>query len=213
MAGYETLGAILAAVADDSPNLTVIASELFSAEVPGRVLAGELDVGLALHPEPMRGVRSEPLRKEPLALLVSKRHRLAGADPIPLARLANETLLLFPRELAPAHYDHIVAACEQAGFRPRVEAFADPPPQAMLAHLQAGLEVGLPPTSFALHAAAAEPGLIAHRIVEPEIVAEWSMLWAERARSAAIARFLESARRCAEEHDWLRSASAVPLSA
>jgi len=44
-------------------------------------------------------------------------------------------------------------------------------------------------------------------------VAEWSMLWAERARSAAIARFLESARRCAEEHDWLRSASAVPLSA
>jgi hypothetical protein len=83
----------------------------------------------------------------------------------------------------------------------------------MLAHLQAGLEVGLPPTSFALHAAAAEPGLIAHRIVEPEIVAEWSMLWAERARSAAIARFLESARRCAEEHDWLRSASAVPLSA
>jgi len=213
MAGYETLGAILAAVADDSPNLTVIASELFSAEVPGRVLAGELDVGLALHPEPMRGVRSEPLRKEPLALLASTQHRLAHVEPVPLADLANETLLLFPRELAPAHYDHIVAACEQAGFRPRVEAFADPPPQAMLAHLQAGLEVGLPPTSFALHAAAAEPGLVAHRIVEPEIVAEWSMLWAERARSAAIARFLESARRCAEEHDWLRSASAVPLSA
>src|SRR6185295_19552581 len=55
MAGFETLAAILAAVADDSPNLTVIACELFSAEVPGRVLACEQDVGLALHPEPMRG--------------------------------------------------------------------------------------------------------------------------------------------------------------
>jgi hypothetical protein len=203
MAGFETLAAILAAVEHDSPNVTVIASELFSAEVPGRVLAGELDVGLALYPEPMRGVRTEPLRKEAHVLLVSDRHRLAGADPIPLARLANETLLLFPRELAPGYYDRIIAACEQAGFQPRVEAFADPPPQAMLARLQAGREVGLPAASLGLHAAAAEPALIARRIVEPEIVAEWSILWAERAQSAAITRFLESARRCAEENGWL----------
>jgi DNA-binding transcriptional LysR family regulator len=202
-AGFETLAAIVAAVENDSPNVTVIASELFSAGIPGRVLAGELDVGLALHPEPMRGVRSELLRKEPLVALVSKRHRLAGADPIPLARLENETLLLFPRELAPAYYDRIMAACEQAGFQPHVEAFADPPPQAMLARLQAGREVGLPPASLGLHAAAAEPGMIARRIVEGEIVAEWSILWAERAQSAAIAHFLESARRCAEENEWL----------
>jgi len=209
-AGFETLAAILAAVEHDTPNVTVIASELFSTEVPGRVLAGELDVGLALHPEPMRGVRSELLRREPHVLVVSNRHRLAGADPIPLASLENETLLLFPRELAPAYYDRIIAACEQSGFQPHVEAFVDPPPQAMLARLQAGREVGLPPASLGVHAAAAEPGLIARRIVEPEIVAEWSLLWAERAQSAVIARFLESARRCAEEHDWLPSP--VPLS-
>ena len=211
MAGYETLAAILGAVGDDSPNVTVIASELFSAEIPRRLLAGELDVGLALHPEPMRGVRSEPLRNEPLMLLVGQRHRMARAHPVPLADLANETLLLFPRELAPAHYDHIIAACEQAGFHPRVEAFADPPPQAMVARLQAGREVGLPPASFAFHAAAAGAGLVAREIVEPEIVAEWSILWAERAQSAAIERFLESGRRCAEENGWL--ASPMPLSA
>src|ERR1700759_4858863 len=101
-AGFETLGAILAAVGHDSPNVTVIASELFSAEVPSRVLAGELDVGLALHPEAMGGWRSGPLRNEAHVPPVSRRHRLAGTDPIPLAGLANETLLLFPRELAPA---------------------------------------------------------------------------------------------------------------
>ncbi len=37
-ASFETLGAILAAVEDDNPNMTVIASELFSAGIPGRVL-------------------------------------------------------------------------------------------------------------------------------------------------------------------------------
>ena len=144
MAGFETLAAILAAVEHDSPNVTVIASELFSAEIPGRVLAGELDIGLALHPEPMRGVHGQPLRREPHLLLVSRRHRLAGADPIPLAGLENETVLLFPRELAPAYYDRIVAACEQAGFQPRVEAFTDPPPQAMLARSKRGARSACP---------------------------------------------------------------------
>jgi hypothetical protein len=122
---------------------------------------------------------------------------------------ASKTVLLFPRELAPAYYDRIIAACEQAGFQPRVEAFADPPPQAMLARVQTGREVGLPPASFAFHAAAAETGLIARRVVEPAIVAEWSILSAERTQSAAITRFLESARRCAEEHDWLSSPMAL----
>src|SRR4029077_4649136 len=98
---------------------------------------------------------------------------------------------------------------EQSGLHPRVGSSAAPPPQAMLARLQAGREVGLPPASLGLNAAAAQPGLIARRIVEPEIVAEWSILWAERAQSAAITRFLESARRCAEEHGWLSSPVAL----
>src|SRR6202051_2740388 len=34
LAGVETLGAILAAIEHDSPNVTVIASELFSAKIP-----------------------------------------------------------------------------------------------------------------------------------------------------------------------------------
>ena len=203
MAGYETLGAILAAVEHDSPNLTVIASELFSSEVPGRVLAGELDVGLALFPEPMRGVRSRPLRVEPLALVLGKHHHLAGTDPVPVARLRGETLLMFPRELAPGYYDRVVAACEQHGFQPHIRAFSDPPPQAMVARLRTTREVGIPPASFAYHTAAADPDLVARKIAEPEIMVEWSILWPARVQSEATARFLESARRCAEERGWL----------
>ena len=209
MAGYETIGALLTAVEHDSPNVTVVASELFSAEIPARVLAGELDIGLALFPEPMRGVRSERLRIEPLALLLGKHHRLADADSIPVASLEGETLLLFPRELAPEYYDRVIAACEQSGFEPRVRTFVDPPPQAMVARLLATSELGLPPASFAFHAAAAEPGVVARPIVQPEIDVEWSILWAARAQSGAIARFLESARRCAEENGWLVSSVAV----
>ena len=205
VAGYETLGAILTAVEHDSPNVTVIPSQLYGAEIPGRVLAGELDIGLALFPEPMRGVLSEPLRREPCALLLSKHHRLADVDPIPLASLENETLLLFPRELAPGCYDRVIAACEQSGFQPQVRTFPDPPPQAMVARLQAGREVGLPPASVAFRAAAAEPGIVVRKVVLPEIPAEWSILWAAQAQPTAVGRFLESARRCSEENGWLSS--------
>jgi DNA-binding transcriptional LysR family regulator len=203
-ASFETLGAILAAVENDNPNMTVVPSELFSAEIPGRILAGEVDVGVALEPEPMRGVRSELLRIEPLVLLIGARHRLADASVVPLASLENETLLLFPRELAPTYYDRIISACEQAGFQPHVSAFPKPPPHATLARLPAGREVSLAPASFALHAAAAEPGILAHEIAQPGIMAEWSILWSARAQSEATARFLGSARRCAGENNWLR---------
>jgi hypothetical protein len=50
----------------------------------------------------------------------------------------------------------------------------------------------------------AEHRLVARRVDQPEIVTEWSILWAERGESAAVTRFLESARRCADEHGWLR---------
>jgi hypothetical protein len=153
----------------------------------------------------MRGVLGEPLRVEPLVLLVGKRHRLADASVVPLASLENETLLLFPRELAPAHYDRVIAACEQAGFEPNVRAFPDPPLSAMLARLPAGREVCFATASFALSAAAGEPDILAVEIAEPGIMADWWILWPERAGSAATARFLDSARRCAAENNWLRS--------
>jgi DNA-binding transcriptional LysR family regulator len=204
-ASFETLGTIVAAVEDDNPNITIVASEVFSARIPGRLLAGKADVGIALLPEPMRGVHSELLRVEPLVLLVGKRHRLADATVVPLASLENETLLLFPRELAPAHYDRVIAACEQAGFEPNIRAFPDPPLPAMLARLPAGREVCTATASFALSTAAGQPDIVAVEIAPPGILAEWFILWPARTRSAAITRFLDSARRSAAENQWLPS--------
>jgi DNA-binding transcriptional LysR family regulator len=210
-AGFETLGAILAAVEDDNPNMTVIPNELFSAEIRDRVLAGELDVGLALHPEPATGIHAETLRVEPVAALLGKGHRLADASSIPLADLEHETVLLFPRELAPAYYDRIMESCEQAGFQPQVRAFPKPSVHASLARLVGAREVGLIPASFAFPGAEAEPGVVAREIVNPQILAEWSILWPERAESSATRRFLDSARRCATENHWLSDAPLRPF--
>jgi DNA-binding transcriptional LysR family regulator len=203
MANFEMLRVILAAIDNEIPNLSVVPSELFSAEIPRRILAGEQDVGLALHTESMKGIRSELLRIEPVAAVLSKRHRLADASVVPLTSLQHETILLFPRELSPAHYDYIVAACEQSGFQPRIKAIRNAPPQAMLARLQAGREVGLTPASFAFHAVQSAPDVVARRIVQPEVLDKWSIVWPAHSQSAAIERVLDTVRRCSTENDWL----------
>jgi len=205
VSSLDTLTKLLDALQEDHPDLTVDARELFSAEIPERLCAGDLDIGLALAPQPLDGVAGEILRQETVSALLSTRHRLAAAPTIPLTALSVETLLLFPRRLAPAYYDGIVAACHEAGFAPGIRAFEDPPVNAMLARLSSGREVGLAPASFAEHAAKASTSVTVRDVVDPPIAAELSVLWPTNDPSPAIAGVLATARRCAERHGWRRS--------
>lgn len=208
VANFGTLTVLLDALRDERPDLTIDARETFSAEIPERLCAGELDVGLALSPLPFDGVSAEVLRREPVSGLLSTRHPLAGAPKIPLAELRDETLLLFPRRLAPAYHDGIVAACRDAGFAPEIRAFEDPPVNAMLARLSGGREIGLAPASFAEHAANLSSTLTARDVVDPRIAADLSVLWPTADLSPAVAGVLDTARRCAAREGWLRGPSA-----
>ena len=202
--GLGTLTALLGALREEHPDFVIDARELFSAEIPERLRAGELDVGLALSPPPLDGVRGELLREEPVAAVLGAHHRLADVPRIPVKALRDETLLLFARRLAPAYYDTIIAACQEAGFSPTVCAFDEPPVNAMLARISSGLEVSLAPASFAEHAVKTSPGTVLREVVDPPIMAELSVLWPANDPSPAIANVVDTARRCAERNNWLR---------
>ncbi|MBO0607836.1 LysR family transcriptional regulator [Myceligenerans salitolerans] len=204
VANFGTITTLLDALQEAHPDVTIDAREIFSAEIPERLRVGDLDIGLALSPQPFDGVTGEILRREAVSALLSTRHRLAAAPKIPLADLHDETLLLFPRPLAPAYYDRIVAACHEVGFTPEVCAFEDPPVNAMLARLSGGREVGLAPASFAEHAANLGTALTVRDVVDPQIPAELSILWSTNDPATAVASILATARRCAERHHWLR---------
>lgn len=204
---FDTLTALLDALREDHPDFLVEAREYFSAEIPERLRAGDLDIGLALSPPPVDGVAAELLREEPVAAVLSARHRLADAPRIPLAELRDETLLLFARHHAPAYYDTIVAACHEAGFSPDVCAFDEPPVNAMLARLSSGREVSLSPASFAERAAKTSSGIVVRDVVDPPIMAELSVLWPTNEPSPAIATVVDTAREVAERSKWLRDPS------
>lgn len=201
--GIDTLTTLLNALHEEHPGFTVVPREVFSAEIPDQLRAGDLDIGLALAPPARDGVSGQILREEPVSALLSARHRLAAEPTIPVGALRAETLLLFPRRLAPAYYDGIVAACQAAGFTPEIRAFENPPVNAMLARLSSGREIGLAPTSFARHSAKPNSSIVVRDVVDPPIMAQLSMLWPTSDPSPAIAGVRATARRCAEHHGWL----------
>jgi hypothetical protein len=57
---------------------------------------------------------------EPTVMVLPSGHKLSGLASAPLAAFANETFVLFPRELNPANYDLIMSAFSRAGFSPKL---------------------------------------------------------------------------------------------
>lgn len=96
---------------------------------------------------PCSDIRVDHMATEPMLLAVHRRHGLAGRDRIDLSEIADESFILLERSAAPENYDQIVAACERAGFAPRV-VFHAPQPACALLLASAGIGVTLVPASL-----------------------------------------------------------------
>lgn len=122
---YETLPALVDALAEAQRELTVRPQEVFGADIP-RLLSADQSFDAALAPRATLGgdLRQHPLRHEELMAVVSVDHPLAGADRPALAAFAPHPLQLWPRDMAPGYHDAVVSACRAAGFEPTIDETA-----------------------------------------------------------------------------------------
>jgi DNA-binding transcriptional LysR family regulator len=93
---------------------------LYTQEQVDALTRREIQVAFPLLPIPHRGLIVEPITIEPLVVALPSGHPLAELDPLPLARLKEESFIFFTRAVAPSYYDLVIAACRKAGFAPRV---------------------------------------------------------------------------------------------
>jgi DNA-binding transcriptional LysR family regulator len=84
--------------------------------------AGTIDLAVSLCPEIAGDLAYETVRSEEVVALLAATHPHARAESLSLGELADEGLLLFPRELAPRLYDVMVGLCRDAGFKPTVRS-------------------------------------------------------------------------------------------
>ena len=97
-------------------------------------------------PTERESLRAIPLPDEHLWIALPAGHALAARKRIRLGELSNEPFILYPRANGSLLYDAIIAACQSAGFSPRVVQEA-PQMASMVSLVAAGVGVTLVPES------------------------------------------------------------------
>lgn len=83
---------------------------------------GRIDLCLLCVPvADSEGLAIEPLVDEDCVIALPHRHALANAPSVSLESLAKEKFVLFARDFSPALHDSIMATCEKAGFKPKLD--------------------------------------------------------------------------------------------
>jgi DNA-binding transcriptional LysR family regulator len=187
---FETLPALGRALRASHPGVDLLAQEMWNAQIAPALASGTIDVALSLCPEIAAGIDIEPIRREPLVVLMPRAHALARASSIALSSLAGEEFVLFPRELAPRLHDMFVAIYRRAGFEPRLrrESFHAGWDLGILADLAA---VALAPASVAT---GLPETIAAVAVSEPRDTLETCLVSRSDSPSPAVAACLAAAR-------------------
>jgi DNA-binding transcriptional LysR family regulator len=152
----------------------------------------EIDVAFIRPPlSDAKGLEVEPLGEEPMVVVLPESHPRAGDRSMPLAALAEETLILFPRTIGPGLHDAIIASCQRAGFSPKLGKDA-PQISTTVQMVAAGFGLSIVPQSIMQLRLA---GVAYIRIEGEAPRAPVSLAYRRDDRSTTVRNFVASARR------------------
>jgi DNA-binding transcriptional LysR family regulator len=195
---YETLPALIDALAADHPELKVRPREVFAEDI-ARLLGDErVDAALAPHVGPGPGLDQHLVRVEPFVAAVSDDHPLAGEQEVRLAALAGQTIELWPQTMAPGYYNAVIAACRDAGFEPQLDEQAAG--SAVWGNIARRRGVGLVVGSLRYQL---PRGLTLIALAAPAPALAIDLVWPTDRTTPAIRRLVEAADRVARDRGWL----------
>ncbi len=123
---YTSVPALVGKFRQFYPEVSITLSQGIVSRQVDLLLAGEIDVGLVRQPVSNPYLRSLSLFKEPFVVAIPSNHPLAAKPTVNLRQLADEDMVIFSRQEAPAIYEHLRKMCEKAGFTPRIALEAHP---------------------------------------------------------------------------------------
>jgi DNA-binding transcriptional LysR family regulator len=189
---------IIRAYRERYPGIVVTPDQSNTPLLVARLRRREIDVAFVRPPlSDAEGLVVEPLVEEATVIVLPELHPRAGDRFMPLAALAEETLILFPRTIAPGLYDAIIASCQRAGFSSKLGQEA--PQISTTAHMvAAGFGVSIVPQSIAQIRLAG----VAYLGIEGEAPrAPISLAYRRDDRSTIVRNFVAAARRHARAAD------------
>jgi len=115
-----TLAHVVRTYRQRHPGVRIDLREMPTSEQLTALLRGELDVGFVRGADADPRLHVELFAREPLLIALHGDHPGASAARVPLASLANDPWVLFPRAIAPRLHEQVIRLCRQAGFTPNV---------------------------------------------------------------------------------------------
>jgi molybdate transport repressor ModE-like protein len=124
----EVVAPAVAALRERAPQVRVRVKDAEGQASLRLLLDGEVDAAVAVEHRDTLGpghdtLLREPLYAEPFDAVLPPGHRMAGQESVPLSALAAEPWIT-PWPGNPV-YDVVTRACEDTGFRPRIECLSD----------------------------------------------------------------------------------------
>lgn len=130
------------------PDVQLSLTEMNTLGLMEQLERGELDATF-MRPglDDPGGIRLKRLPDEPMVVALPASHPLAKQKTLPLALLAKEPFILFPRLVGLSLYDDVVRACHEAGFELKVAQEA-PQISSVVNLVAADLGVSIVPASI-----------------------------------------------------------------
>ena len=182
------------------PDALVTLEECMRDELLQRLREEQIDVAfLRSAPQDASGLglAVEILLTEPMVVALPRDHALGkrgATSPVAMRDLKGESFIVFARQHGPAFYDSTLAACQRAGFSPRIAQEA-PRVITALGLVAAGLGVSVVPASMQRIAL---DGVVFRAIDNRAgLKAVLALGWRKNDASPALANFLAVVRRLA----------------
>ncbi|MFD1561173.1 LysR family transcriptional regulator [Paraburkholderia silviterrae] len=193
---HPVIAEIVRTYRDTHPDVRLSPSESNVAALIEDLLDERIDVAIirqAAHES--ERVQVEELFDEEMVIVLPPKHRLAGRTGIQLHSLAQETLIMFPRSIAPVLYDEVISACQRAGFSPQLGQESTQVASAV-SMVAAGFGVSIVPHSIRQLAAT---GVTYHAIEGPAPRAQIAIACRSTEFSKVVRDFMEVARRASKD--------------
>ena len=171
------------------PDAAVTLEECLRDELLQRLRDERVDVAfLRSVPHDVSGLAVEILLTEPMVVALPRGHLLGKCSaPVAMRDLRGESFIVFARQQGPAFYDSMLAACQRAGFSPRIAQEA-PRVTTALGLVAAGLGITLVPASMQRIAL---EGVVFRAIDErAKLTSVLALGWRKNDRSRALANYL-----------------------
>ena len=188
-ADYSVLPAFLRDFRATYPQVQIALREATSDVQFADLMQGSIDAGLLIPPLPDgTDLEYATVLSEPLVLAAPRGLKaIQGRTSVALERLAGQPLIIFPRKIAPALHDAIMACFHEVGLTPHIAQEAIQM-QTIVGLVSAGMGIALVPQSVSN---LKRPGVEYKTLAGKTPLVETGLAWRRDNRSPVLQAFLE----------------------